>query len=146
MSNVVLKIDSVSGVSKSSIQIMTVHDILNGEAISLFDENEVRLEENFIHAASVPFLAIGDKVIIQKISGNIIVTDKIRNLGEKPTVGFEINDDGSLNLFSDISIVLKTLNAKIDLSANGKIMIDGHEVYSISNGINRIQGTSIELN
>ncbi len=146
MANVVYKIDSKSDSSKLDTQIMTVCDVLNGEVISLFTNNEVELSDNFVHASTVPFISVGDQVIVQKISGNFIIIDKLRNIGEKPTIGFTINDDGSLDLFSDVKIELKTINAKIDISASGKILVDGNEIYSRSNGVNKIQGANIELN
>ncbi|MFV2059338.1 MAG: hypothetical protein ACC653_01570 [Gammaproteobacteria bacterium] len=146
MANTLYRINNATEITKSDTQIMTVGEALNGGAKSLVMDNGSEFDGSFIHASSVPHLLSEDKVIVQKISGNYIITDKLRQSGERPTIGFDINEDGSLNLYSDVQITLKTLNAKIDVLANGKILIDGNEVYSISNGINRMQGTSIELN
>lgn len=150
MAKVLYKINNKTEKNNSNTQMMMVFDALNGEALSLsshegnFNENEIHTD--IIHASSVPYLVVGDRVIVQKISDEIIITDRLRKTGEKPTVGFEINEDGSLSLYSDISIMLKALDSKIDILNNGKILIDGREIYSRSKGINRIQGTSIELN
>jgi len=150
MADVVYKIKNTAFAEQDNSQIMIVNTVLNGEAVSLITdhefENENNINTNFTHAASVPNLVAGDKVIVQKISNYYVITDKLRNPGDKPTTGFDINEDGSLSLDTDVSIILKTLNAKIEISANGKIKIDGKEVYSFSNGVNKIQGTSIELN
>jgi len=150
MNKVVYNINNKSVVSSTKSQLMTVYEAINGEAVSVIDDDGMILENTknskFSHASSVPYLSKGDKVIIQEISEHLIITDKIRNEDENPTAGFEINKDGSLSINSDVSIVLKTINAKITISENGKIMTDGKEIFSLSKGLNRIQGTSIELN
>ncbi len=146
MANVLYKINKTIGEEQQNTQVLIVASVLNGEASLLKTIEGIEYENKFIHASSVPNLSVNDSVIVQNISGLFIITDKLRNLGERPTSGFDINEDGSLSLYSDVSIVLKTLNAKVDILENGKIMIDGNEVYSLSKGINRIQGTSIELN
>jgi len=148
MAKVVYKIKDSISESLENYGILRVSEVINGEAVLLTstDGSEIKGNENFSHAASVPMLSVNDKVIMQKISGCYVIMDKLRNPGERPTVGFELNKDGSLNLNSKESITLKTDNAKIEISGNGKILIDGNELYSLSNGINRLQGTSIELN
>ncbi len=146
MANVLYKINKATDAEQQDTQILIVTAVLNGEASLLKTLDGLEYDNKFIHASSVPHLSINDSVIVQNISGLFIITDKLRNPEEKPTAGFNVNDDGSLSLYSDVSIVLKTLNAKVDILKNGKIMIDGNEVYSLSKGINRIQGTSIELN
>jgi len=145
MAKVLYEFKKTTDTSNSNTQIMTVNKVLNGEAELLIMDNGTDIN-SFVHASTVPFLNVNDKVIVQEISGSFIITDKLRTAGEGPKVGFEVNDDGSLSLFSDVSIILKTSNAKIDITPHGKIIINGNEVYSISNGVNRIQGTSIELN
>jgi len=153
MGNVVHKISDVTLSNQNKLKIMIVSEVLNGEATVLIDDTGFELRSDsksdatsFMHASSVPVLSIGDKIIVSDISNNFIVTDKIRTLDEKPTVGFEFNNDGSLSLYSSANIKLKSNKAKIEILKNGKILIDGHEVYSLSNGINRIQGSTIELN
>ncbi|MFV1983375.1 MAG: hypothetical protein ACC657_07530 [Thiohalomonadales bacterium] len=146
MAKTLYKVNSIPDTNLKNTQIMTVCNVFNGEAILLENDNNYKINNNIIHASSVPSLIAGDKVIVLEISDTFVVTDKLRAPGDKPTIGFEVNEDGSLSLHSDVSIILKTLNAKIDILENGKIMIDGNEVYSLSSGLNRIQGTSIELN
>ncbi|VAW92929.1 hypothetical protein MNBD_GAMMA22-535 [hydrothermal vent metagenome] len=149
MTNVLYEINKNSNntvVSENECQIMTVTDTIKGEAVSLLTVGGINFEFDFTHAASVPLLLIGDKVIIQNISGLFVITDKLRNKGDSPSIGFEVNDDGSLSIASDVKLTLKTSNANIDIFENGKILINGSEVYSQSDGLNRIQGTSIELN
>ncbi len=148
MTNVIYKISNNKDtvVSNDNHQIMTVTAVINAEATSLLTIEEMNFDSDFIHASSVPSLEIGDQVIVQEISGLFIITDKLRNKEDKPTVGFEVDDDGSLSIVSDVKLTLRTTNAKIDIFENGKILINGSEVYSQSNGINRIQGKSIELN
>ncbi len=145
MAKVLYEFKKTTDTSNSNTQIMTVNKVLNGEAESLIMDNGTDIN-SFVHASTVPFLNVNDKVIVQEISGSFIITDKLRTADEGPKVGFEVSEDGSLSLFSDVSIILKTSNAKIDITPQGKIIINGNEVYSISNGVNRIQGTSIELN
>jgi len=145
MAKTLYKINSIPDTKLKNTQIMTVCNVFNGEAVLLENDNN-QINNNIIHASSVPSLIAGDKVIVLEISDTYVITDKLRAPGDKPTIGFEVNEDGSLSLYSDVSIILKTLNAKIDILENGKILIDGNEVYSLSNGLNRIQGTSIELN
>lgn len=152
MKNSLHEINNIPVSTLEKSQVMTVSGVHNGEAIVLTSDDGIVLSNKnstttcFNHASSVPVLSIGDKVIIQEISNILILTDKLRASDELPSVGFEFNNDGSLNLFSDGNIKLNTANAKIDILSNGKILIDGNEVYSLSNGVNRIQGTSIELN
>jgi len=150
MANIIYKIKNIPVSSQEQTQIMTVFEVHDGEASSLItkenSESDNKITTNFTHASSVPSLFVGDKVIVQFISGYLIIIDKIRNSEEKPTVGFDVNNDGSLSLYSTADITLKTENATIEILKNGKILIDGNEIYSISHGINRMQGTSIELN
>ncbi len=148
MTNVIYKISK----NKNTVmpgenqQIMTVTSVVNAEAVSLVTIDEINFDSDFVHASSVPGLDIGDQVIVQNVSGLFVITDKLRNKDDKPTMGFEVNEDGSLCIASDVQLTMKTSNAKIDIFENGKILINGNEVYSQSNGINRIQGKTIELN
>lgn len=146
MANTLYNFKTIPDTIQENTFVMIVYETLNGEALSLINTAGKELATNFIHASSVPNLIIDDKVIVQKIANDYIITHKLRNPGDKPTIGFDVNEDGSLSLLSEVRITFKTLNAKIDISANGKIEIDGKEIYSISKGMNRLQGTSVELN
>jgi len=125
-------------------RIADVAEAENGEARAL------RLgHEEFpviAHADGVPPLRAGDRVVFLATGDGVIVTHRLRAPGARPARGFTVRPDGSLIIDASEGITLATGHATIELRADGRIMVDGREIYSIAKGLQRLQGATIALN
>ena len=125
-------------------RIADVAEAENGEARALLLGGE---EFPVIaHADGVPPLRVGDRVVFLATDDGVIVTHRLRAPGERPTRGFTVRPDGSLSIDTHGGITLATDHATIELRADGRIMVDGREIYSIAKGLQRLQGATIALN
>ena len=120
----------------------------NGEALTVLvgNGNSVRKAVVTAHASEVPSLQTGDRVVVLNTDENAIITHRLRNPGERPQAGFNVNPDGSLSVRTTGGIVLATDHATIEVRADGSIFVDGKEIYAIADGLQRLQGSTIELN
>jgi len=126
--------------------IAVVHKAHQGEAVIIFNEDNDTYYEVDGHLYGVPELTQTDKVYVTFTKQGTIVTDRYRKENEKPTKALTQNEDGSLNINSDNDITFKTLNAKIEIKADGHVTISGTTIDSISEGINQLKGSKIDLN
>ncbi|HEB58422.1 MAG TPA: hypothetical protein ENJ01_04305 [Gammaproteobacteria bacterium] len=125
-------------------RIAEVAEAENGEALTLLLGGE---EFPVIaHADGVPPLQVGDRVVFLATDDGVIVTHRLRAPGEHPTRGFSVRPDGSLIIDAGEGITLATDHATIQLRADGRIMVDGREIYSVARGLQRLQGATIALN
>ncbi len=97
------------------------------------------------HLNNVPPLQEGDQVLVLNTQQGLVVTGCIRAESESPLDGLSYKN-GKLNLRAGKSIKIQSGPAVIELTADGKIKIDGKNIYSISEGRHRLQGATIELN
>ncbi len=98
-----------------------------------------------ISVHGVPALCPDDRVVVQQISGLVCITHKLRNPAEPqpPTMQF---DGTQWCLSSEQSLSFKVGKAQLTLQPSGDIEIEGVDISTEAQGINRILGTRIELN
>jgi len=129
--------------------IARVAEVLNHQALSIELSDTENIAEKYIeitaHLNNVPPLKVGDQVLVTATAKDYIVTGRLRTEEESPLDGLTYSD-GKLNLCAGKGIKIQSGDATIELTAQGKIKIDGKNIYSISEGRHRLQGSTIELN
>jgi hypothetical protein len=115
-----------------------------GLAISLvFAEGQVL--DVYGHLSEVPALKAGDRVLVQRTVAGLVVTGRLRAEGEvaRPLVQ---ERNGRLILDAAAGICLQAGDACIELTPDGRIQVDGREIYHIASGRVRLQGSTVEIN
>lgn len=120
---------------------------------TLGEAEEVRLEfgpgEHYrviAHDANVSKLAIDDRVLVQLVEGGAVVTHRLRAPGESVPAQLTRNEEGVTRLDAPEGLVLDTGTCRLELKADGRILIDGHEVRTHAEGLHCLTGARIELN
>ena len=123
--------------------IAKVIDTQNGEALSVDIAGE---QLNVVgHFAEVSILKTADRVAVMQTEEGVIVMSRLRNPGETPCP-LVLDQNGRLEIEAAGGICLKTGESRIEITTDGRIWVDGREIYSISEGRMRLQGSTIELN
>ena len=146
MDNKIYRIERRAPIEDNRAVIAEVIEVEHAEATNIYLSNLNKEVNVFAHSASVPALAIGDMVVVECIDSSYIVTHKLRSKGETPQQGFNLNEDGSLQVKNADGILIQSNASKIEIQKDGRIMVDGKEIYSIADGKCRLQGATIELN
>ncbi len=97
------------------------------------------------HFSEVPILKTGDRVAVMQVAEGVIVMSRLRSPGETPCP-LVLDQNGRLEIEAAGGICLKSGESRIEITADGRIWVDGREIYSISEGRMRLQGSTIELN
>ncbi len=97
------------------------------------------------HLSEVSVLNAGDRVLIQRTAAGLVVTGRLRAPGE-PAGSLVKERNGRLILDAAAGICLQAGDACIELTPDGRIQVDGREIYSIASGRVRLQGTTVEIN
>ncbi|VAW76164.1 hypothetical protein MNBD_GAMMA12-1835 [hydrothermal vent metagenome] len=141
------QVHSVSNlpVSENANSLATVESVKNYEAIMVSLLDSADQHKVIAHLNNVPPLEVGDQILVVATVQGMVVTGRIRQQSESAVDGLTYKD-GKLNLRAGKSIKIQSGPAFIELSASGKIKVDGKSIYSISEGRHRIQGGTIELN
>jgi hypothetical protein len=129
----------------NSIVIARVHTAEGGVAQRLMREDDSTEIEAHAHAAHVPALVAGDRVIAQSVSNQWIVLARLRGAQEGPAVNMR-EEDGRLVIEASGALVLKCGAASVELTADGKIRVHGKRIVNVAEGPMRLQGSIIELN
>jgi len=132
-------------VAENLNSLATVVLARNHEAVLVTLPDSGQQHEIIAHLNNVPPLQEGDQVLVLSTKQGLVVTGSIRSESESPLDGLSYKD-GKLNLRAGKSIKIQSGPAIIELTASGKIKIDGKNIYSISEGRHRLQGATIELN
>ena len=123
--------------------IATVAEAKNGEALTVsIAEEKIDVAGHF---SEVPQLATGDQVAVMPTETGMIIMARLRKPGEtaRPLV---VDQDGRLEIDAAGGICLKSGESRIEITPEGRIWVDGLEIYNISEGRMRLQGSTIELN
>ncbi len=97
------------------------------------------------HFGEVPILKEGDRVAVMLTADGAVIMSRLRSQGEKPQP-LILDENGRLLVEAAGGICLQSGESKIEITADGRIWVDGKEIYSISSGRMRLQGSTIELN
>ncbi|MCG8393148.1 MAG: hypothetical protein MI745_08700 [Pseudomonadales bacterium] len=97
---------------------------------------------------SVTLLGEGDRVLYLLAPGQgIIVTDRLvaaDSLTHAPLI--DELDDGRLRFDAPQGLILQAGQARVELRADGTVLLDGREIQAVADGLNRLLGARIELN
>jgi len=126
--------------------LATVTAAAQGEATQVHIQGMERALPVAAHASHVPALHPGDAVMVLPTDAGVIVALRLRAPGERPQQGFSVNTDGSLSVEGAGTIRISTAGAAIELRQDGRLCVDGKEIYAIADGLHRVQGARIELN
>ncbi len=99
----------------------------------------------FAHLSEVPLLKAGDRVLVQLLDEGAVVTGRLRMAGEVPPPLLR-NAEGRFEIEAVGGICLQAGEARIELTPDGRIWVDGTDITHISSGRMRLQGSTIELN
>lgn len=126
-------------------KLATVVDVVNGEARSVLLPGEFDPCLVSGHFSQVPILKPGDRVAVMQTAAGPVIMSRLRAQGETPQP-LVLNEAGKLTVEAPGGICLKSGESRIEITAEGRIWVDGKEIYSISSGRMRLQGSTIELN
>lgn len=129
-----------------STAVARVLDAHQGEAISVCLDGQEGAVPVVAHASEVDMLHADDAVVVMCVSDGAIVVHRLRVHGERPRVGVEVDDSGRFVLSSDKGICLQVNAVRFELCANGRVFIEGEEVYNVAHGVNHLYGAKISLN
>ena len=146
MRNSIRKINTEQAQQSQQICIATVDKAEAGEAINVFVIAMQQSFPVFAHASEIPPLQKDDTVLVLLTMQGVIVMSRLRKPGEQPQQGFSVQQDGRLQLHNKNGVTLKTDKAKIEIRSDGRVYVDGKEIYAIADGKHRLQGATIELN
>lgn len=146
MENKIVRLERRSNPEGTKTWMAEVVEVEDGEATNIFLPEIDREVNVYAHSTSVAVLEVGDIVLVQNIQSKYIVTSRLRRKGEVPQQGFSIKEDGSLEVKCADGIVIKSNNSRLEIQKDGRIFIDGKEIYAIADGKHRLQGATIELN
>lgn len=130
----------------SRMLLAEVVEVDDGEATNIYLPELNREVNVFAHSSSVPLLVVGDNVLVEQVESQYIVTHRLRVRGERPQQGFSCDASGQLEIESQQGICIRCNGAKIEIQSDGRVRVDGKEIYSIARGKQRLQGATIELN
>ncbi|ALC17968.1 hypothetical protein DSOUD_3248 [Desulfuromonas soudanensis] len=97
------------------------------------------------HFSDVPPLREGDRVALLASAEGPLVIGRLRGSGESPPPLLQ-DREGRLLIAAGEGICLQAGGSRIELDADGRIRLDGREIASIASGLQRLQGSTIELN
>ena len=146
MDNKIYRIERRVADSNNRAVLAEVIEVEHAEATNIYLPNLNKEVNVFAHSSSVPALRVGDMVLVECIESNYIVTHRLRSKGEVPQQGFSLNEDGSLQVKNADGILIQSNASKIEIQKDGRIMVDGKEVYTISDGLLLLQGALIKAN
>jgi len=95
--------------------------------------------------SQLPHIQVGDLVMVQNCQGILVVTQQLQRLSDEPAPQWKFADN-SWQLSCQQTLKFQCGNARIELQPNGQVVIEGRDLLSYAERVNRIQGTRIELN
>lgn len=146
MQNSIQNMNAMHMRHSQQVCVATVEQSQDGEATQVLIIGLQRTVPVYAHGSEVTHLQDGDQVLVLLATQGAIVMQRLRKPGERPQRGFSIQPDGRLQLHNNKGITLKTDKAKIEIRADGRLYVDGKEIYAIADGMHRLQGATIELN
>lgn len=128
-------------------KIATVHKLNSDGSTFVLLENRILPVAGYLAAIPgiIPKLKAGQQVLVLETEQGVGILGSWLSAGEKPKAQIDLQE-GRLQLDATESITLKTGASSIEIHANGKIRVDGKDIYSIAEGPQRLQGSIIELN
>lgn len=127
--------------------IGVVHEVDENGVISVLVDKHVLPVTGYLAPIPgiLPMLASGQQVLVLETGEGVGILGCWQPANEMTKAQIEIQD-GRLHINATESIILNSGNSSIEIRADGKIRVDGKDIYSIAEGPLRLQGSIIELN
>lgn len=138
-------VESQDQTSKGSY-IAEVVSVERGEATLVYIDALEKEVPIIAHSSGVPVLYPCDRVILQEFPQGFVITDRLRGKNEKPTQGFVVDDKGMLRIKNSEGFHMATENGSIEIRKDGRIYLQGNEIYSVAEGLLLLQGSLIKAN
>lgn len=106
------------------------------------DSSGEQLHADEVAVQAAP-LQCGDKVLVQPTLQGWVITALLEQTATRP---INVDNDGRLVLSCEQGIRLQVGDARIDISADGCITVDGQEVHTLASGLQRILGATVQIN
>jgi len=128
-------------------KIATVHKLNSDGSTFVLLENRILPVAGYLAAIPgiIPKLKKDQQVLVLETELGVGILGCWQPAGEQTKARIDLQD-GNLQLDATKSITLKTGASSIEIHENGKIRVDGKDIYSIAEGPQRLQGSIIELN
>lgn len=134
-----------SDLEQSQTHVASVLETSNGEALRISIENASNPLTVAAHTTNVPWLEVGDQVLVSLTSLGPIITHRLRRPQEVPGVSFEVRD-GVAQLDNVRAIQLKAGKSTLELNADGRVRLDGTEIVSWAEHRMELVAATIEIN
>lgn len=126
--------------------VASVEQVQAGEITQVLIADLQQCIPNIAHVREVSVLQANDQILDSVTPQGAIFMQRLRKLGERPQVGFSIQEVGRLLFHNKNGITLKADAAKTEIRADGRMFVDSKEFYAIEGGMRCLQGATIELN
>jgi hypothetical protein len=115
-----------------------------GEATKLTDpqNREIPLRG---HLSDVPWLEVGDEVVIVETADGAIVSGRLRRAGELPAATLSV-DTKTIALMGDRPLCIQVGESRLELMPDGRVRLEGKEVTQMASGSMTLLSPVIEVN
>lgn len=132
-------------VAEAELTTAVVTTAQDGDALAVCCDETGAICEVYAHLARASHLRPGNAVLMYRVKDKAIMIDRFRQEGERPAPGIS-EVDGKLCIEASKSIVLKAGKSRVELTADGRIRVDGQEIYQLADGLLRLRGATLEIN
>lgn len=101
----------------------------NSEATNIYLPALNREVNVYQHSDSVPPLHVGDHVLVECIDSRYIITHRLRTQKHSPQHSFMLKNDGMLAIKTLDGIRVQTSSLSVEVSKDGRIVVNGEEIY-----------------
>jgi hypothetical protein len=144
MTNTVVRFRESRVEAEDICSVAKVVEAEQGQALSVMLADGQVLDVHG-HLSEVSVLNARDQVLVQRTAVGLVVTGRLRADGESACPLVQ-ERNGRFILDAAAGICLQAGDARIELTPDGRIHVDGREIYNIASGRVRLQGTTVEIN
>jgi len=124
--------------------LAVVQEVRKGMAVKLLGADNLPVMVRG-HLSDVPWLDVGDEVLVVSTPEGAIITGRLRRLGEPPQMSLPVEED-QIRLVADRPIYLQAGNSQIAILPDGSVRIDGREISTVAQENLRLLAPMIEVN
>jgi hypothetical protein len=127
-------------------QLAIVDEVQNGRAVTvLWPKKSANPVPVYGHLSHVHVLKKFDEVLVVETEKGIVITGILAEKNQPPAAKIE-QTEKALVIRSNTAVRLETDKATIELSADGKVSIDGKVIYQQAEQLLALKGHPVELN
>ena len=114
-----------------------------GQALTISLSNRIHRVAG--HLSQVDSLQQGDRVLVSKTDCGYVITGRLRNPLESIPLRLMM-ENGTLTLAADQAVCLKTGNSRIEIQADGTILLNCNRIHSHAHDKMCFESATIEFN